>query len=77
VLAGLTAQDPETEIVGARFTIEPHGLGISRANPDFVRFVNAVLAQYRADGQWTASYNRWLGTPGVPAPAPPAAEYKD
>jgi polar amino acid transport system substrate-binding protein len=73
VLDGLAAQDPETQIVGARFTIEPHGLGISQQNPDFVRFVNAVLARYRADGQWAASYARWLGSP---VPAPPAAEYK-
>jgi polar amino acid transport system substrate-binding protein len=74
VLAGLAAQDPETKIVGPFFTVEPHGLGISQANPDFVRFVNAVLARQIADGQWAASYARWIGTP---VPAPPVAMYKD
>ena len=27
---------------------------------DLVRFVNQVLEAMRADGRWTAMYNRWL-----------------
>ena len=38
----------------------------------FVAFVNAVLEQLRTDGQWSASYAHWIGTP---VPAPSAAEY--
>ena len=72
ILAGLAAQDPWTQIVGPRFTDEPYGLAISRQHPDFVRFVNAVLAQLRGNGQWAASYARWVGTP---VPAPPPAHY--
>jgi hypothetical protein len=37
-----------------------------------VRFVNAVLAQMHSDGQWAASYARWIGTP---VPTPPPARY--
>jgi polar amino acid transport system substrate-binding protein len=73
ILAGLTAQDPYTKIVGPPMSNEPYGLAISRQHPDFVRFVNAVLARMRADGQWAASYRRWIG--GV-APHPPAARYQ-
>jgi polar amino acid transport system substrate-binding protein len=73
ILAGLAAQDPRTKIVGPRFSNEPYGLAISQQHPDFVRFVNAVLQRLRADGQWAASYARWIGTP---APAPPPARYK-
>jgi polar amino acid transport system substrate-binding protein len=73
ILAGLAAQDPWTRIVGPRFTDEPYGLAISQQHPDFVRFVNAVLARLRSDGQWAASYARWVGTP---VPAPPAARYR-
>jgi len=53
---------------------EPEGLGISRLHPDFVRFVNAVFARMHSDGQWAASYARWIGTP-VPAP-PRAGRYR-
>jgi polar amino acid transport system substrate-binding protein len=73
ILAGLAAQDPWTKIVGPRFSSEPYGLAISRQHPDFVRFVNAVLQQLRANGKWAASYARWVGTP---VPAPPPAHYK-
>jgi polar amino acid transport system substrate-binding protein len=73
ILAGLAAQDPWTKIVGPRFSNEPYGLAISKQHPDFVRFVNAVLQRMRTDGQWAASYARWVGTP---VPAPPPARYK-
>jgi polar amino acid transport system substrate-binding protein len=73
ILAGLAAQDPWTKIVGPVFTSEPYGLAISQQHPDFVQFVNAVLQQMRTNGQWAASYARWVGTP---VPAPPPARYK-
>jgi polar amino acid transport system substrate-binding protein len=72
ILAGLEAQDPDTKIIGLAFSPQPYGLAISKQHPDFVRFVNAVLAQMRADGQWAAIYKRWVGTP---VPAPPPARY--
>ena len=72
VLAGLAAQDP-WKTVGPPFSSEPYGLAISQQHPGFVRFVNAVLQRIRADGQWAASYARWVGTP---VPAPPPARYK-
>jgi polar amino acid transport system substrate-binding protein len=72
ILYGLAAQDPFTTVVGPRLTDEPYGLAISKQHPDFVRFVNAVLAQLRANGSWAASYAHWIGPP---VPAPPAAQY--
>jgi len=74
ILDGLKAQDPWTKLVGPPLTDEPYGLAISKQHPDFVRFVNAVLQQMRTDGQWAASYARWIGTP---VPAPPPAQYRD
>jgi Bacterial extracellular solute-binding proteins, family 3 len=55
VLAGLAAQDPETKLVGPLFTVEQHGVAISKSAPDLVRFVNAVLEQMRTDGTWTST----------------------
>jgi polar amino acid transport system substrate-binding protein len=76
ILAGLAAQDPYAFVVKApAFTEEPYGLGISREHPDFVKFVNGVLAQMRSDGQWTTAYNTWLTAALGPAPTPPAAIY--
>jgi polar amino acid transport system substrate-binding protein len=74
ILAGLHAQDPFTKVVGPPLAPQPYGLAISKQRPDFVRFVNAVLAEERADGAWAASYARWVGTP---VPSPPAAKYAD
>jgi polar amino acid transport system substrate-binding protein len=73
VLLGLADQDPYARIVSPPLDFEPEGLGISQQHPDFVRFVNAVLARMRSDGQWAASYARWVGTP---VPTLPLAHYR-
>jgi polar amino acid transport system substrate-binding protein len=76
VLAGLAAQDPYASVPEqTAFTAEPYGLGINSKNVDFVRFVNAKLAEMRSDGEWTTIYNRWLADPLGPAPSPPKAVY--
>jgi polar amino acid transport system substrate-binding protein len=76
VLAGLAAQDPYAEVVQApAFTAEPYGLGVSQEHPDFVRFVNGVLADMRSDGRWTKSYDTWLADALGKAPAPPKPVY--
>jgi polar amino acid transport system substrate-binding protein len=70
ILYGLAAQDPFTKVVGPQLTDEPYGLAISKQHPDFVRFVNAVLARERSDGAWAASYHHWVGPQdAVPPPA--------
>jgi polar amino acid transport system substrate-binding protein len=74
ILDGLASQDPWTKLIGPGLTDEPYGLAISKQHPEFVRFVNAVLAQLRGNGQWRASYAHWIGTP---APTPPPAQYRD
>jgi len=76
ILLGFEAQDPQTKIVGGRIADEPYGMPISKAHPEFVRFVNGVLARMRADGTWRRAYHRWLGTvTDAKTPAPPAAQY--
>ncbi|MFI5690309.1 glutamate ABC transporter substrate-binding protein [Kribbella sp. NPDC051586] len=80
VLAGDAAQDPYAKILPERFSDEPYGLGIKKENVDFVRFVNAALAQMKTPGPsgtsaWMTSYNKWLGTDLGKLAAPPAAVY--
>jgi polar amino acid transport system substrate-binding protein len=75
ILAGLAAQDPNTEVRGKPFSDEPYGIGVKLGSTDLVRFVNGVLERMRADGTWTRLYNKWLSALG-PA-SPPPARYRD
>lgn len=76
VLAGLAAQDPNTEVVGKKFTDEPYGLGFPKDNVDFVEFVNGVIEQMRSDGRWKSIYSKWLlGVLSETVVAPPPAVY--
>jgi polar amino acid transport system substrate-binding protein len=76
ILLGFKAQDPDTKIVGASLGDVPYGMAISKAHPDFVRFVNGVLAELARNGTWRQLYTNWLG--GIsqgPIPLPPRAQY--
>jgi polar amino acid transport system substrate-binding protein len=78
ILLGFHTQDPYTRIVGRRFSHEPYGMAIAKSHPEFVRFINGVLAQFAHDGTWSAIRDRWLGglTRGQPR-RPPPAHYRD
>ncbi|TVZ03677.1 glutamate ABC transporter substrate-binding protein [Trebonia kvetii] len=70
ILEGLQAQDPFTKLVGSNLTDEPYGLAIAKQHPEFVRFVNAVLARMYKDGSWEKSYNHWVSPSYVTPPQP-------
>jgi polar amino acid transport system substrate-binding protein len=70
ILYGLVAQDPFTKVVGPDLEDEPYGLAMSKQHPDFVEFVNAVIARYESDGGWEASYKRWVNPAGETPPTP-------
>jgi polar amino acid transport system substrate-binding protein len=74
VLAGFKAQDHYAQLVGQAFTDEPYGLGINLGHPEFVRFVNSVLEQLRANGEWAKIQQRWLAGI-VELAAPPTPVY--
>jgi polar amino acid transport system substrate-binding protein len=74
VLDGFVAQDPYAKIIGPPLTSEPYGLGVAKAHPEFVQFVNKVLQQLRDDGTWKQMYSRWFEPTG-PVPNPPPAVY--
>jgi polar amino acid transport system substrate-binding protein len=75
ILLGFHAQDPNTKIIGGSLAPAPYGMEMSQARPEFVSFVNGVLAKLRADGTWRALFDKWLG--GIPYANPvlPPAQY--
>jgi polar amino acid transport system substrate-binding protein len=77
ILAGLAAQNPQTEIVGRPLAQAAYAVGMRPDQPDLVRFVNAVLERSRDDGSLAASNQRWLGGVLNPVPQPPPARYRD
>jgi polar amino acid transport system substrate-binding protein len=77
ILAGLAAQDPNTEVVGRALDSARIAVGIRPDEPDLVRFVNGVLEAARDDGSLAGSYRRWFAErlDDVPEPSPPV--YRD
>jgi ABC-type amino acid transport substrate-binding protein len=66
ILAGFASQDDELRIVGGNFTQEPYGIGIPKANPDMVEFVNQALERMIEDGRWGRIYRAYLADiPGL------------
>jgi polar amino acid transport system substrate-binding protein len=76
ILAGLAEQDPNLQVVGPSLAGEPYGVAMAHGATDLEAYVNGVLAQYEADGGWTASYDHWF-EPSLGAAAPPRAQYSD
>ena len=74
ILLGMAKQDPNTKLVGDRFTDEPYGIAVNKSANDLLRFVNGVLERMRGDGTWARIYAKWLGGP---VPQPPPAGYRD
>jgi polar amino acid transport system substrate-binding protein len=74
ILLGFKQQDPNTKIVGLPIADVPYGMEISKAHPDFVRFVNGVLAELERSGTWQRLQANWLGQFGQ-LQAPPKPQY--
>jgi ABC-type amino acid transport substrate-binding protein len=48
-------------IAGEGFSVEPYCVGLPRNDSEFRRTVDNFLMNYWAKGEWTKSFNRWLG----------------
>lgn len=64
ILGSLVKQDPTLEVVGPPFSSEPYGLGIQKGHPEFVTFVNKVVADVKKSGRWKQLAAQWLGDYG-------------
>ena len=61
ILTGMIIQDENLEMVGRPLTTEPYGAGIKQGDRELKRFVDGVVRDYKRDGRWARSYQRWVG----------------
>jgi ABC-type amino acid transport substrate-binding protein len=41
--------------------VEPYGAGIKKGDKQMVDFVNGVFEEYKEDGRWQKTYQKWVG----------------
>ncbi|MDT0269206.1 glutamate ABC transporter substrate-binding protein [Streptomyces sp. DSM 44915] len=79
--AGHIGQDPSMRLVGDELTAESYGVAMRQADEDLVRWVNAVLDEYRGtgpDSPWHQAFEDWLaGYLPDSAAVPPEPLYRD
>jgi polar amino acid transport system substrate-binding protein len=42
------------------FTYEPLAMAVRKGDPDFLNFLNNFIRQYKNDGRWQQSYDKWI-----------------
>ena len=61
ILTGMIIQDDTLHMVGDELTVEPYGAGIKKGDTQMVDFVNGVFEEYKTDGRWQETYQKWVG----------------
>jgi ABC-type amino acid transport substrate-binding protein len=61
ILTGMIIQDDTLHMVGDELTVEPYGAGIKKGDKQMVDFVNGVFDEYKEDGRWQETYEKWVG----------------
>jgi ABC-type amino acid transport substrate-binding protein len=61
ILTGMIIQDDTLHLVGDELTTEPYGAGIKKGETQLVDFVNDVFSEYKEDGRWQETYDKWVG----------------
>ncbi len=78
ILTGMIIQDDTLELVeGEELTTEPYGGGFKKDDTQFTEFLNGVLDEYKSDGRWKASYQKWLGQYTGEEQEPPTETLED
>ena len=50
----------KTIALSTPFTYEPLAMAIRKGDPDFMNYLNNFLFQYKGDGLWQRSYDKWF-----------------
>jgi ABC-type amino acid transport substrate-binding protein len=54
-------QDDSLKLVGDELSQEPYGAGIKKGNTELQEFVNGVFQEYKDDGRYDKTYEKWVG----------------
>ncbi|MEX3504630.1 glutamate ABC transporter substrate-binding protein [Corynebacterium sp. LK2510] len=76
ILAGMTAQDPLTEVLPTSYGTQRYAVAVRKGNDGLVRQVNSTLERIRDDGTWNKMFATWLGASSS-TPALPPIRYRD
>jgi glutamate transport system substrate-binding protein len=74
ILLGLAQTDRRFALTGNPFRTEPYGVGIPKGDDELRSLVNDALQQMYDDGEWSAAFQRTVGTAGALVPLPPAID---
>jgi glutamate transport system substrate-binding protein len=77
ILTGMIIQDDSLEMVGEELTTEPYGVGIKEGDKELKEFVDGVVKDYKADGRWAQSYQKWVGQYTKQKEEPPTMTLKE
>jgi len=72
ILTGMIIQDDSLRLVGDELTTEPYGAGIRQGDDELKQFVDRVIADWKRDGGWQRTYDRWVGRYTREPQRPPA-----
>lgn len=72
ILTGMIIQDDSLKLVGEELTQEPYGAGIKKDNAQMQEFVNGVFTDYKEDGRYGKTYDKWVGQYTDTEAEPPA-----
>ena len=61
ILTGMIIQDDSLKLVGDELSQEPYGAGIKKGNTELQDFVNGVFTEYKEDGRYDKTYEKWVG----------------
>ncbi|HZJ49949.1 MAG TPA: glutamate ABC transporter substrate-binding protein [Actinomycetota bacterium] len=71
ILTGMIIQDKSLELVGDQLTVEPYGIGIADGDKELKGFVDGVVDDFLASGEFDKLYEKWVGQyTGEPADDP-------
>jgi glutamate transport system substrate-binding protein len=74
ILLGLAQTDRRFMLTGNPFRTEPYGIGIPKGDDTLRTLVNDALQEMYDDGEWSAAFQRTVGTAGALGPLPPAID---